>query len=72
MLSDYISWVPLFLHFLFFKKSYLFLAGWIFVAVHRFPLVSASRGSSCCGVQAPGAQASVVAGRGLKSVGSEL
>ena len=56
---------------------------WVFIAVHGLSLAAASRGSSllqctqhhcsgfsCCGAQALGAQASVVAARGLQSAGS--
>ena len=58
--------------FYFLKTFIYFWLRWIFVAVHRFSLVSASRGSSCYGAQAPGRWPSVVAGCGLKSAGSEL
>ena len=73
-------------HFLFLKIClfvYLFWPHWIFIAVHRFSLVAASRGYSvvvvhvshcggfsCCGAQPLGAQASVVVMCGLICCGS--
>ena len=42
---------------------------WVFVAAHRLSVVVASRGFSCCGARALGAQASVVVARRLSSCG---
>ena len=67
----------------FFKKIIYFWLHWVFVAACGLSLVAASGGYSslgyegfslrclpCCGAPALGAQASVVAARGLSSCGS--